>query len=1079
MSDRLATGYEALEADSAQAVDEACDHFESAWRRGLQPTIEDALASAPAGDRAVLLRELLLVELRLRIDAGQSPDASEYRKRFSEIDDGWLTAALARSTVNFNGQPARIGVGGGAVIPGFEILGELGRGGMGVVYQARDVHLNRLVALKTLIGGPQAAPAEREQFRHEAEAIAHLDHPNIVPVYEVGDSGGALYFSMKFFAGGSLARRGQARPLDFGAIAQLVETTSRAVHHAHERGILHRDLKPSNVLLDDRGVPHVADFGLAKRFDPRVGPGDASTIAGTPGYMAPEQATGGGDLTTATDVYGLGAILYELLAGKPPFDGDSPQALVQLLTDQAPARPTARNPGVPRDLETIALKCLEKDPRRRYGTARELADDLQRWRTGRPIVARPTPAWEWVWRWIRRRPIAAALATLSIVALASLMAALAVSYQRISQSLQHEREARSSLQHSYAREQQYLYFEWIGSAQRLWSSNQTERAQQLLEACPAHLRNWEWHFLDRLRRTDCVPLPGRDVPVDAVAHSPDGAIFATADRDGLIRIWRTKSLEMVRSWKAPEAIFRLAFSPDSRHLAAADEKTVRIWNPDEGQLVRQFGGSRWVGFNPAGTRLILGNNSRFEVLDWPSGQPLHTLSGHTRAVWGGSFSPDGRHFASAAADSTVRLWDLETGQAVGEPLRFEHAAYSLNYLPDGLLLVSQTNESIVFDPATRREFGRIPPGVLGMDRMAVGPNGQWIAWPARDGTIRVWNVERREEAFAFRGHPPFVSAMSFSPDLRQLVSVGSDSTIRVWGFSRSTDGAVFCRTRAAGGLAFSPDGRRLAVGATASGTHASEAGRMSIHEVPTGRELLRLDAIGEPVFSPDDRWLITSRASGSVTIWDAADGREIRTLSAPGHRGMRLAIHPNGSRLACGTETGRVLLWNLASDQPPTVFDGHNQLVTAVAFSPDGSVLGSCDRRGKVIFRNLDGSEINSWTVNRALQRLVFAPDGRHVALAGGGPLVSIWDFRTGAETQKFHGHTSWVWGAAWTRDGTRLITGGADETVRIWDVESGQELLSLPGVRGTVGQVVISPDGRRIAASDNAVRLWEVDSTP
>lgn len=1079
MNDWPQTGYEGLAPESAEAVDQACDQFEQAWRDGHAPAIEGVVSTALADQRPVLLLELLLLDIQFRRGVGQLPAMADYQARFPEIESWWLRRALMPSTVEFNGQTTPGSSANRQPIPGFEIIGELGRGGMGIVFKARDVHLQRVVALKTLIGGVHAASGEREQFRHEAESTAHLDHPNIVPVYEVGDAAGAPYFSMKYYAGGSLARLDRTRGADFRAVARTVEKISRAVHHAHQRGVLHRDLKPSNVLLDEDGEPHVADFGLAKRFDPRVGPSDVSTIVGTPGYMAPEQALGGSDLTTATDVYGLGAILYELLTEKPPYAGDSPQALIELLTDHAPIKPTARNPRVPRDLETIALKCLAKDPRRRYQTAEALADDLKRWQTGRPIVARPTAAWEWAWRWVRRRPIAAAFAAIMVATLSALLIALGVSYDRISRSLAHEREARSSLVEAFDREQKYLYFERVGSAHRLWNSNQTERANQLIESCPPHLRRWEWRYLDRLRRPDCVELSGRSEPIMAVAYSPDGAAFATADRDGLIRIWDGATLALVRSWICGEGVGRLVFSPDGQCLAAGDLNSVHVWNPRTGELLRQFRGGRWVDFTSDGSKLIVAVNSQIEVHEWPSGRSLHVLKGHTRPVWSTAMSPDNRRLVSAGADSLVRFWDLTTGESIGEPLRLSQAVFALRFLSDGRLLASQTNESVFLNPDTREIVDRIPPGTLGADRMAMTANAEWIAWPARDGTIKVWNTVLRDEEFALHGHPPYVAGMTFSPDRKRLISVGSDSRIRVWGFSRPTDAGILTRTRAAGGLAFSRDGRRIAIAATAAGSHAPETGRVRIHDTATGRELLRLDALGEPVFGPNDAWLATHRADGSVTLWDVASGREMRKLAVPGHRSMRMALSPDDTRLAIGTELGKVVIWNLSNDDPPAVLDGHTDLVTALTFSPDGNFLASCDRNGKVILRDRFGVVSETWSMNRTLQRLAFSPDGRTLAIAGGSPLVAIVDVRTGGEIQKLHGHTTWVWGLAFTPDGSRIVTGAADETVRIWDAESGQELLSLPGVRGTVGCVAISRDGQRIAAADNAVRIWDAAPLP
>ena len=307
----------------------------------------------------------------------------------------------------------------------YEVHQVLGRGGMGVVYRARQVTLNRHVALKMIKAGVLADPLELKRFQNEAEAVAQLDHPGIVPVYEVGEHEGQRYFSMKLISGGSLGDRLDSFKEDLRAAASLLAQVAEAVQHAHARGILHRDLKPANILLDERGNPHVADFGLAKKLEESVELSQSGSVMGTPAYMSPEQSLGRrGAVTTASDVYGLGAILYALLTGRAPFQGDSVVDTLQAVRERPPEPPSRFNGKIPRDLEVICLKALEKDPRRRYGSARELADDLNRWLKGEPVLARPVSPAVRAWMWRRRRPsIAAARLALSLVAIAGLIGA--------------------------------------------------------------------------------------------------------------------------------------------------------------------------------------------------------------------------------------------------------------------------------------------------------------------------------------------------------------------------------------------------------------------------------------------------------------------------------------------------------------------------------------------------------------------------------------------------------------------------------------------------------------------------------
>src|SRR5213593_4181815 len=300
----------------------------------------------------------------------------------------------------------------------YELLEEIGRGGQGVVFRARQKSLNRTVALKVIGLGQWATQAHLKRFRREAEAAASLDHPCIVPIYEVGEREGSCYFSMKFIEGGQLDEVAKYKPISARAAAELIAKLARTVHHAHEHGILHRDIKPGNILIDAKGEPHLTDFGLARLVETESTITRTTEALGTPSYMAPEQAKGNNtQLTSATDVYGLGAVLYHLLTGHPPFAGGTTYQTIRLLLETEPRQPRLWNPKLDRDLSTICLKCLDKDPQRRYPTALALAEDLERWLKHEPIQARRSGVFARGKKWVRRNP-ARALSAGSLVALA-------------------------------------------------------------------------------------------------------------------------------------------------------------------------------------------------------------------------------------------------------------------------------------------------------------------------------------------------------------------------------------------------------------------------------------------------------------------------------------------------------------------------------------------------------------------------------------------------------------------------------------------------------------------------------------
>ncbi len=313
--------------------------------------------------------------------------------------------------------PARSGA---PKLADYEILGEVARGGAGVIYRARQRSLNRTVALKMILSGEFASPEAVHRFRVEAEAAASLDHPNIVPIYQIGEENGQHFFSMKLVDGEILSRRIREKPPTAAEAARLLATVARAIHYGHQRGILHRDLKPSNILVASDGAPYVVDFGLAKRVESGEELTKTGDIMGTPSYMAPEQMEGKSTFTTAVDVYGLGGILYELLTGQPPFQGASMAALMRKVLEEEPVAPRSVKPEIDADLETICLKCLEKNPQKRYATADQLAEDLERWLAGEPIHARPVTTWTRGLKWARRRPAAAALVVVIPVALLAL-----------------------------------------------------------------------------------------------------------------------------------------------------------------------------------------------------------------------------------------------------------------------------------------------------------------------------------------------------------------------------------------------------------------------------------------------------------------------------------------------------------------------------------------------------------------------------------------------------------------------------------------------------------------------------------
>ena len=563
--------------------------------------------------------------------------------------------AGAGDTFPLAGPPADLAPGG------YELISELGRGGMGVVYMARQQSLRRIVALKMILAGAHARPEDAARFRREAETIARLQHPNIVQIYEVGEHGGGPFLALEFCPGGSLEKKLNGKPQPPAEAAALVETLARAVHAAHQQKVVHRDLKPGNILLAADGSPKITDFGLAKTLEDEASNATRTgAIVGTPSYMAPEQAAGKGrDVGPAADVYALGTILYETLTGRPPFRGATPLDTVLQVTTGDPVRPRRLQPKVPSDLETICLKCLHKNPARRYATAEALADDLRRFPrpTSRVQECRPVGRLERAHRWCQRHPGPAAawtLAALVVAAAAVVPAVLAVNEARYAARIDQEHQATLA---ALKQERRQSAASTLERALGLCEQGETSRgllwmmrglktareggAKDLEEAFRWNIGAWSREVPPLL-----LSVPHPDA-VLAVAFSPDGATIATACKDGKVRFWRTATGEPVGvPLEHPARVNALAFDPSGDLLlTGCEDGAARLW--------------RWASGAPAGPPLVHYRPDKLPNPDWPF------QAGVTAVAFGRS----GRTAATGGYDGCARLWDVASGQPIGSGLR--------------------------------------------------------------------------------------------------------------------------------------------------------------------------------------------------------------------------------------------------------------------------------------------------------------------------------------------------------------------------------------------------------------------------
>jgi WD40 repeat protein/tRNA A-37 threonylcarbamoyl transferase component Bud32 len=1081
------TGGTPLPPHLARRLEHTCDRFEAAWSHGQSPRIEDFLIGWDEPERTTLARELLQLEAYHRHLRGEACRPADYVDRFPGLDTNWLCAAAAETappappaeiaegkvmpdlpavrddTLTFAGDQksgdtlSAAGFQPGQSFGDYELIERVAHGGMGAVFKARHKKLDRVVALKMILAGGLATPSEVLRFRGEAEAAARLDHPNIVPIYDVGEQDGRPYFSMAFVDGTSLAARLREGPFDPRDAAGLVADLAAAVQVAHDAGVIHRDLKPGNVLLDKTGRPKLTDFGLAKLTDRRSDVTGSGQILGTPSYMAPEQAAETATAVgPAADVYGLGALLFALLTGRPPFQAATTLDTVVHVLSADPPRPTVLNPAVPRDLETICLKCLEKPAAKRYPTAAALRDDLGRFLAGRPILARPVGVFEKAYRWYRRRPVVGTMAAALVVLLTAVPLLLSGLLAQAQARVKAETDARERVQAAEQRRTRQLFDALVNEAVARRSAHRVGRRFVALERIVAARDLADDHKL----------------PAEEYARLRSEAVSALTQFD--LKTTTTGPGWLV-GWSGPFCRFAGAAS------------RFASWDPQGAILVRRAGDHKVI--------------HRIPVESVKPGVNVLRMSSDDRYL----FSQIGQRMV---------IWQVD-GESYREVIRLDQVAFG-SFAPNRpeIVLVTPENELVVQSlttdlKATKLQISTLTGESPSRDLWKCEPGpGRLVAVPNANRVYLVdVEAERVVESFPV---PSAAEHIVWSPDGGAIAVAGRDYEGSIVIFDLAT-GTVRTAQENVGGpntLAFGPGGRYLlaaewwnrraavidiADGRTELRFHCTELesdgglgtewawwqeGVQDIHRVINLLPTEHFGTDGPPVaVHPGGRLSVLPTANGLAMV-DLATGQRLGAVPTNG-KCTTHCFDSAGNLFAVIDH--RATHWPTTTEGNRIRFGPPEQLKnlptgTWVDVTPDGRFVamgGSVYNDGSAVLDRQSG-KVTFLRPQPDVRRITIHPNGSLVASFGfSSEGFRVWQTDTDKPPAVVQSPGSCI-GASFTPDGKYVITCHLlQPQLQLWSMPDAKLVREL----GPAGRFAIAPDGRCVAVAqrDGSVRVTRI----
>jgi WD40 repeat protein len=935
----------------------------------------------------------------------------------------------------------------GTRVGDYELIDVLGRGGMAVVYLARQVSLDRLVALKTVSAALGAESHGRERFRREARAVAQLEHPRIVSIHDIGTSAGAMYYTMDYIAGADLGRAMRERTIPIREAASIVQKVAEAIEHAHQRGVLHRDLKPGNILLDKANEPHVADFGIALETEAAAGLTLTGDVLGTPPYMAPEALAGGpGKSSAASEVYALGAILFHLLTGRTPFTGTTASEILHLALSAAPPSPRLLNAAIPRDLETICLKCLEKSPESRYATAGALAEDLRRFLDGENILARPIPAPVRLARWARRRPAPAALLGLLIIgALAATFAAIAFERSR-------ERAVRAETQ---AREQ--LFEAQLARAESLRGSKRVGQRTDALAALSAAAKvkvtpALRAAAIAALAQTDLhigKPGPPRPSGNFAFAFAPDLETIVTEREPGVLEWWNGQEGPMkarLDGSAAGRVISQPTFSPDGRLLLTRHaDNSVRLWSLGEGRAVTALTSS-------------------------PPAEP--------ELAFNFAWRPDSAEFALPGPRGGLVFYSPDDGR---ETRRWENVLTPevARFSPDGTLLVAVLKKSVVvLDAATLEPRATVE---LGSEPRVADwhPNSKSLAIGCADGRIRVLNVASGALEQEFIGHRNAIISFGYFPHGELAISYGKDTATRLWDTRTGDTLIVLPVIGGTGDVEFSHDGSRVGLPHLGACGQIVEVIRPTVvRERAPARPSDMGSLIGALDFSADGSRLAVA-TWGGIEVVEASSGRAQATLPIPEEKREEtsVAFGPDASTLYVSNIVRGLRRHKAVTgggfDEGELLSEEKDWLIAEI--TADGTQLVLVNReKGEVRIADANGATLRSFAKHPNAMFTSLSPDGKWLATQASGRGESsklgarVWSLADENLAKEFD--TAPLGFVAFSPDGRWLGAGGIKgfELVRVGDWTAPHRGLPAGAAKSEGAVISFSRDGELVAVTAN-----------